>query len=297
MKDLPERLLGVVTIVVWLCAATIAGAGNVSLLPVEDATISEKDLSSPQGSDTSLDSGTTGPVAGALKNRALLKFNVAANIPSNAIVTSASLTMTIVQTPPLAMNLWFSLHKVFSDWSESSVTWTNRFSPPAAWSAPGGAAPRDYSSSVTQSNLITGVSAFTFASNPAMVADVQDWLAIPANNFGWILICELEELEKSVRKFGSREAPNSSVRPSLEVQFTLRVIAPSLTLLPQMNGQFQFQFNAESNRDYTVVYAGDFDTTNWMVLTNITPLPATTTILVSDALLTGSNRFYRVRTP
>ena len=130
-----------------------------------------------------------------------------------------------------------------------------------------------------------------------MVADVQDWLINPVDNFGWIHICEQEDLEKSVRKFGSREA-SSTNRPSLQVQFTLPSPSVVLTLLPLTNSVFQFQFNAESNKNYTVLYGADLETTNWMTLTNITPLAAPANVLISDPLLTdGSNRFYRVRTP
>ena len=294
-----ERLLLALMMLVLLCAAPNVRADSVSLLPVEDATISERYPDSLFGGDTTLESGADGPEGGGLRNRALLKFDPAANIPSNAIVTSAALTLTLVVSPS-STNLWFSLHKVFQDWSESAVTWTNRLSPPVPWSAPGGTAPLDYSSSVTQSNLIIGGAvpvAFTFASNPAMVANVQEWASNPANNFGWMLICELEELERSKRKFGSSERITTTQRPSLAVQFTLPAPPLTLTALPQTNGQFQFQFNAESNRNYTVLYGGDFDTTNWMVLTNIAPLPGPENVLVSDALLADSNRFYRVRTP
>ena len=73
-------------------------------------------------------------------------------------------------------------------------------------------------------NLITGLGTFTFASNRDVVADVQDWVRYPANNFGWILICELEDLEKSVRKFASSEYTFNTVptnRPKLDVEFTL----------------------------------------------------------------------------
>jgi len=296
MKCLAMELFGVVATIVWLFSATVAGADGVTLIPSEDATISEKSLDLSLGSATTLDSGTTGPNEGLKMNRALLKFDLKGIIPSNALVASAALTLTVVQAPTTT-NLWFSLHKVLQDWSEGAVTWTNRLSPPAPWSTPGGSPPQDYSSSVSQSNLITGLEAFTFASNPDMVGDVQDWVSYPANNFGWILICELEALEKSVRKFASREYTFNSVptnQPKLEVQFTLPL---TLTLLPRTNGQFQFLFNAESNRNYTAEYGSDLLTTNWMVLTNITPLSAPGSVLVSDAILADGNRFYRVRTP
>lgn len=290
------RLLGLVMAGASLFIAILAAGDEVALVPTEDATISEKSLDASLGGATTLDSGTTGPNEGLKMNRALLKFDLAGIIPSNAVVTSAALTLTLVQAPT-ATNLWFSLHRVLQNWSETAVTWTNRLLPPAPWGTPGGAPPQDYSSSISQSNLITGLGIFTFASSSNMVADVQDWVRKPANNSGWILICELESLERSVRKFASSEYTFNSLptnQPSLDVQFTVPL---TLTLLPQTNGQIQFSFYAEPNRNYAVEYCSDLLATNWAILTNITALPAPANVLVSDALSTDGNRFYRLRAP
>jgi len=287
-----QEIVGIVAALVTVFAPNILSADSVTLIPTEDATISEKSLDIPLGGQPTLDSGTTGPNEGLKMNRALLKFTVAANIPTNATVTSATLTMTVVQAPTTT-GLWFSLHKILPGWSESAVTWTNRLSPAAPWSAPGGEEGPDYSSLVTQSNLITGTGTFTFASNSNLVADVQDWVSNPVTNSGWILICDQEDLERSVRKFASRETSYATNRPSLEVQFT-RPFPPTLTVIPMTNGNFQFFFNAESNRNYLVLHGGDCATTNWAVLKNITPLLAPTNVLVSEPFLTNSNRFYRV---
>lgn len=300
MKDLPETFFGV--LVVCLCLSRELSAGSITLLPAEDATISENSPDLSLGGENTLISGSDGPEQSALRNRAVLRFDLASSIPSNAIVTSAALTLTLVKTPRTA-SLWFSLHKVLQDWRESAVTWTNRLSPPVSWSTPGGAAPLDFSSLITQSNLIIGTivpAPFTFASNPGMVADLQDWVRNPMLNFGWILICESEDLERTKRFFGSREYTITSIptnQPSLEVQFTLPPPPLTLTLLPHADGLFQFRFNAESNRNYTVEYCSDLIATNWVVLTNIDPLPAPSDVLVSDGLQGESIRFYRVRTP
>jgi len=278
---------------VLICTASFTRADTISLNPIADSAISEGDPDTPQGTLGILVAGTTGPNEGATRNRALLKFDLAAVIPSNATVTSAALKVTVVSTSPLVTNLWFSLHKVAADWSEAAVTWTNRLQPPAPWIIQGG----DFATSVTQSNLITGVGAFTFISNPEMVADVQNWVRAPASNFGWVLLCQLEDLEKSIRKFGSREYSTNSSRPSLEVQFTPAPPPLALTLLRMTNGLFQFQFNADSNHSYTVEYLGDLSATNWSILTNFASVPAAANVLVSDPLFSNSNRFYRVRTP
>jgi len=288
-----------VCIALGCCLVTVdARADTVTLKAFEDTTISEKSLEFSLGSDTTLDSGTTGPSDGFKKNRALLKFDLS-GIPTNAVITSAALTLTLVTTPNTT-NLWFSLHKVLLDWTESAATWTNRLSPSAPWNAPGGLSSLDYASSVTQSNLIVAAvlpATSTFASNASMVNDVQDWTSNPANNFGWILLCEVEDLERSVRKFASSERTTTNQSPSLLVEFSVPASPLTLTVLPATNGQFQFQFNVESNKSYTVLYASELGSSNWAILTNILPSSTTAPILISDPLSIQSNRFYRVQTP
>jgi len=283
-----------VSVLLSLGIAGTARADSLILNPAGDASISEKNLNTPMGYESTLEAGTTGPSAGYKSSRALLRFNPTNSVPTNAIVTSAALILTLTQDPPTQTNLWFDLRMLLRAWSESVVTWTNRLSPAAPWSVPGGAAPADYASTVTQSNLIRGVGSYTFASNSNMVADVQSWVSNPDSNFGWILICQQQGLSQRERKFGSRE--DAANAPSLVVQYTVPTLAPTLTLLPPLANQFRFSFNAESNRTYTVEYADALPSTNWSVLTNIPAQPVPTNFVVSTPF-TSSNRFYRVWTP
>jgi hypothetical protein len=276
----------------WLCGVLGTQAHSVTLIPVEDSTISEKSLGTSLGSEPTLASGRAGPSDGARTNRVLLRFNLAASVPTNAAVTSAALTLTLVQSPSLASNLWFDLRKVLQDWREPAVTWTNRLAPPAPWSAPGGAAPVDFASSITQSNLVQGLGSYTFASSPAMVADVQDWVTNPERNFGWMLICELEDLLRSVRKFGSRE---SASPPSLALEYTVPTNALTLKLLPPADGVFSFEFQAEADRAHLVETRDQVNSGTWNTLTNIPAAPTPTNVVVSDPLSPGSSRFYRVQ--
>jgi hypothetical protein len=147
---------------------------------------------------------------------------------------------------------------------------------------------------VTQSNRITTtLGAYTFTSNVRMVADVQDWVSHPSNNWGWILISELEGVGQTEEKFSSREG---AAAPSLAVQYTIPAAPPTLALLPPVSGQFRFGFDVESNRDYAVEYSGVLPASNWAVLTNFAALPASTNVTISDPI-SASNRYYRVRTP
>jgi hypothetical protein len=278
-----------------LLPAVVVQATSLLLTPIEDATITEKNLGTPVGGAATLETGTTGASAGFKNSRALLRFDLAGNLPANALITSAALTLQLTKTAPGVTNLWEDLRRVSQPWSESLVTWTNRLTPPSSWSVPGGGAPLDYASVVTQSNLITTtLGPYTFASNSAMIADVQNWLVNPATNFGWVMISELQGVPTTECQFASRESGAGA--PTLAIQYSLPVAPPALTILPSSNGNFQFSFNAESSRTYSVEFTGELPASNWSVLTNLPALPAPGNVVVASSFTT-SNRLHRVRTP
>jgi hypothetical protein len=75
-------------------------------------------------------------------------------------------------------------------------------------------------------------------------------------------------------------------------------LAPNAGLAPQFfnaatatNG-FALSWTALLNRNYTVQYNGNLNTTNWLTLTNLTV--ATPVMTVIDPASINTNRFYRV---
>ena len=51
----------------WVCVHSLGDADTVTLVAVEDATIAEQEPSTALGGDISFKSGTTGPMAGAVR--------------------------------------------------------------------------------------------------------------------------------------------------------------------------------------------------------------------------------------
>ena len=178
-------------------------------------------------------------------------------------------------------------------WGESSATWSNCL-PSTPWSTNGAAAPVDFSSVVSQTISVSGPGSYLYASNSNLVADVQSWVSNPGGNFGWIIVSESQGVPSTICEFGSRE--DRANAPSLIIQFTIPATPPTLVSPMIAANQFQFSFNAESNRTYAVEYCGIPPGTNWDTLTNVAAQPAPANIPVTDPLA-GSNRFYRVRTP
>ena len=67
--------------------------------------------------------------------------------------------------------------------------------------------------------MIGGLGFYTFSSTPQLVADVQDFIDNPANNFGWIIIGD-ENFSGTAKRFDSREISDPTLRPMLTVEFS-----------------------------------------------------------------------------
>src|SRR2546423_14469827 len=137
----------------------------------------------------------SGPLfAGAVGNmnsreirRAVMRFDLSGQIPAGATVNSVTLTMTVTKVPPGAVNSTFEVRKLLSDWDEGAVTWNSRLLD-VLWESPGAEGPSDSSPNVSSTVPVGGQAAgYTFPSTTALVADVQDWVNNPGNNFGWLL--------------------------------------------------------------------------------------------------------------
>ncbi|HEY4952906.1 MAG TPA: DNRLRE domain-containing protein, partial [Verrucomicrobiae bacterium] len=191
-----------------LDAHRVGRAGSVSLHPTADTTISQK-TSVPT---TELVIGTNGK---SQSSRALLKFDIAGNIPSNAIITSAALTVTVTKVPPGGgISSLFDLRAVLFAWSPSDATWANRLAA-TPWSTLGGAVGVDFSNKISQTNFFgSATGLYTFISNSNLVADVQNWLQNASANFGWVVISEMQGVLHSERTLDASS-------PTLLVQFTV----------------------------------------------------------------------------
>jgi len=235
-------------------------AATVTLQSVADTSLFETNPDSNLGA-SDLAAGTT---AKNLKSRALIRFDLAGEVPANATVTSVTMTLRVTKAPPGAVASTFGLHRVLQDWGEGTktgivgdpasageATWNARRFPATLWSAPGAAAPADYVAKASGSSLVAGLGNFTFASTPDLVADVQAWLADPGSNFGWMLISQAEATARTARRFGSSEDPATA--PSLTIGFTM----PAQATPPAITGQPQSQTVATgASASFTVTATG-----------------------------------------
>src|SRR5262245_28689784 len=211
-------------------------ADTITLYPVADTSLFGDDATNNLGAELSFAAGTTDAFTGKT-NRALIKFNLATSIPSNAVVTSATLSLIVTNVPGQGrVDSFFGLRRVLRDWGEGTkrniagpghngalattgeATWLHRFFPDALWSVPGAAAPVDFTNQASATTMVRGLGTYTFASTPNLVADVQFWLNNPRSNFGWLIRSENETNALTNRRFVSREDTNNA--PRLVVEFT-----------------------------------------------------------------------------
>jgi len=169
--------------------------------------------------------------------RALLKFDIAGNIPAGALIDSVTLDVTLNLTPDL-QPATMTLHPLTQDWGEGTVdctggsvggggggggaaansgdaTWLSAKHSQTLWATPGG----DFgaaSASTLATNQAGQTISWDSVSSPGMISDVQNWLDLPGDNHGWAVLGN-EANPGTVRRVGSRE---STTPPVLTVEFT-----------------------------------------------------------------------------
>lgn len=203
-------------------------AQSVVISAEKDNTIYEDTLGNlSNGAGSYLFAGQT---ATNLSRRALLKFDIAVNVPGGSLIDSVSLELymnkAIFGSPAV------SVHALTSDWGEGTsdalgeegggavatigdATWLHSSYSTVLWTDTAG----DFVPTPSAQSAIAATTAFYTWQSVTMTADVQNWLTSPLSNFGWILIGD-ESTPITARRFCSREHATPAYRPALTVYYT-----------------------------------------------------------------------------
>ena len=174
--------------------------------------------------------------------RAVLYFDIAANVPPAATITGARLEMTVTKTRDATMRP-FDLHRLQRAFGASGMsdaigqegmgapaspldaTWLHSMYDTELWTSPGG----DFDAVASASEMAGPDGSVVTWSSATLLSDVQAWRDDPSQNHGWLLRGPEDTQEsRTARRFASGENPEVAERPKLIIDFTL----PSDTCLP-----------------------------------------------------------------
>lgn len=228
-----------------------------------------KDNTLYESSTGSLSNGAGNHLFAGLTNngqirRGLIMFDVAAALPDGAVVESATLEMNMSKT--IAAGTQISIHRVMADWGEGTsdaegnegggtgaangdATWLHRFFQTDTWQSPGG----DYAPAPSASAVVSTVGSYEWDSTPAMLADIQDWIDSPDENFGWILIGD-ESASPTTKRFDSRTHPTADNRPVLRLTFRTATASESdeLPLATVLEGAWPNPFRSSTQLGFSL---------------------------------------------
>jgi glucose/arabinose dehydrogenase len=135
-------------------------------------------------------------------------------------------------------------------------SWNSRYHAQSSWLTAGG----DIAGSASASTPITGLGNYNWSST-GLIDDVQYWIT-NGNNFGWLLLSQLEGTQKTARQFGSREGGTPAT-------LTLGYTAPPPPMINKevsTNGLVEIQWDALTSLKYDIRFNTNLlDESQWLL--------------------------------
>ena len=185
-------------------------APTASYAGTRDTMLEQDHPSTSHGSDKKLSVSGDTPGGSGKDIVALLRWELAAAIPSNAIVRGVKITLTVSDKADQS----YSLFELRRAWDEGSATW-KLASSSVAWGSNGAAGTTDRAAASLGVLRAPSTGTFSIALNSAGIAAVQRWVNDPSTNHGIVLA---ETSNTNRLELQSREDSKSG-RPRLEVSW------------------------------------------------------------------------------
>jgi hypothetical protein len=234
--------LRIATALLLSFGAARASAATRVLAPSDDTFINSASPGNNNGGSSSMFTGADGH-GGAM--RALIRFDLPSELQGRVTVTNVRLGLTVetlpnntvgaaVETLQALTQAWLQGNGVGNSpgsfttgqacgGSISGATW-NQSSCTAGinWTTPGATVAGAISGQLDTSGVPAGgVATWDSAVNPAMNADVQSWIDLPAGNQGWRISSNTENITAAAQRFFASEA-GSSTAPTLAVTYSCK---------------------------------------------------------------------------
>lgn len=207
-------------------------SNNITLNPSKDNTIYASSTSFSNGAGEYLAIGTTNAFSA---RRGLMAFDLTSAIAPGSIINNATLTMYVSLTSPSPGPFSHEVHRLLQNWGEGTAdaggaagigvpagpgdaTWASNFNQVSNWTNPGGT----FVASSSAATPIGATGSYSW-NGTGLIADIQDWVNHPSDNYGW-LIKSTETIAGQARRYDSREGMNP---PSLEIDFQSPVFSSS----------------------------------------------------------------------
>lgn len=231
-----KRALPILALALLTSVTGAMSSGATRIFPADrDATlIEDSDGAAANGSGPAFFAGRIASVDNTVR-RGLVRFDLATagrafpTKRSNAVaIEGVTLVLTVTMEPPGAFPREFRLHRLLADWGEGAssssggmgspaergdATWIHAFFPGAFWMHNGA----QFEGEPSARLVVDGPGVYRFEGD-GLLRDVKVWLQDPGLNFGWILIGDESE-RQTARAFASRENPDPSLRPVLEIRY------------------------------------------------------------------------------
>ena len=180
-----------------------------SYLGTRDTYISENNVNSNYGTSGVLLADGSDP--SGLDKRTLLYWDLATQLPPNAVIQAASIT--IDATNPGGV---YRIYDVLQPWEEDEATW-NIYATSSSWETAGVDGSTDRGSDVLGVVSTSGTGSLTVQLNAAGVAVVQGWVDGSQANRGLLVA---DDSSTNGLDFLSREDATPSSRPLLRVDYS-----------------------------------------------------------------------------
>jgi len=215
-------------------AATLEAAGLVAAFQdgvapttgyagTRDTMLEEADATARHGSDKKLSISGDTPGGSGKDDVALLQWDLGATIPRDAVVTAATITLTVTDKADQSYGIFEALR----GWDEATATW-KRASTATNWETNGARGATDRGTAQLGAIRAASTGRFTIALTGAGLAAVQRWVADPSTNHGVLLASATNDNRLEI---SSREDSKAS-RPRLEITWQPRGTGPVLDPTP-----------------------------------------------------------------